>query len=55
MAYKGKWVTESSSYFDKMSQIESLNKTRLKKRDSKNDLLYIVPSTGKSFQSHNCF
>lgn len=30
MAYKQNWVTEACSYFDKMSQIESLNETRLK-------------------------
>lgn len=47
MAYKENWVAEASSYFDKMSQIESLNKTRLKECECKMTFSIRRPPLGK--------
>lgn len=51
MAYKENWVTEASSYFDKMSQIESLNKTRQKECESKMTCSTRCPPRGKDCQT----
>lgn len=51
MAYKENWVAEASSYFDKMSQIESLNKTRLKECECKITFSIQCPPLGKDCET----